>query len=898
MAERSLKLLIAGDATGALRALGQTGNAADGVGKKFLTFGKVAAAGFASAGVAAVAFGKSAVEAAAESQKISKITEQLVKTTGGAAKISAEQVGELATALSNKTAIDDEAIQSASNLILTFKNVRNEAGKGNDIFNRATAAALDLSTVMGTDASGAAMQLAKALDNPLKGVTALQRSGVSFTAQQKEQIKTLVESGKTLEAQKIILKEVESQVGGAAAASATSAERAKIAFGNLQEQIGGYLLPVVEKVSNYLVTTFIPKLAELAERYGPMVGAAFQKLGEIMKPVFEWLRVNVPIIFDKVKEIVSGVIATITGFWEKHKEDITRIVSILWETLKGVIEGGIRIVKGIIDVFLGVFKGDWDRVWNGLKDIVSGAWTAIGSTIKGFASIMWEAAKFVFDKVKDGIVAGWEGSMAFVKSIPGLLTAALSKAGTYLLDVGKDIVDGLWAGIKSKGPEFAKKVGNWVKDNVSAPVRLLLGIYSPSKVFAEIGANIGAGLAKGIEDSGPVVKKAALAQAETVKASMRTLRAMAQEAAHDGNMALATALAGQFKVLGRLLVPLEEGVKTQAATSGRTIARAAVQGMGEEVTATAAEKVAKPLFAAMAGEAARTGYKTISQPLFAAMAGEAARNGTTVYTPLAGAMAGEAARNGNQVAKPLFAAMAGEAARNGAQQIAGALRMRLEVEARNLGYDMGNAMSEEITGSLEEVIGKMTQRINRNIGGAIGGGGGGMGGGQVFAGGPGGGPTGGGPIDVEGLYGGFTGTMGDWARNQLKELADWNRKWNPDPGTPQVRVFAPNPITGGTLTDAQGNGVYLDDAAAVREALGLLVPQMAAGGIVTGPTLAMIGEAGPEAIVPLNRAGGYGMGDVIVNVTGSVISERDLVESIRKALIVDQQRGKILIPTY
>lgn len=874
MATRALKLLIAGDADGALKALRSVGNESDTLGKRLVGLGKTAAIGLGAAGAAAAVFAKGAVEAAAESQKISKITEQLVKTTGGAAKISAEQVGELATALSNKTAIDDEAIQSASNLILTFKNVRNEAGKGNDIFNRATAAALDLSTVMGTDASGAAMQLAKALDNPLKGVTALQRSGVSFTAQQKEQIKTLVESGKTLEAQKIILKEVESQVGGAAAASATSAERAKIAFGNLQEQIGGYLLPVVEKVSNYLVTTFIPKLAELAERYGPMVGAAFQRLGEIMKPVFEWLRVNVPIIFDKVKEIVSGVIATITGFWEKHKEDITRIVSILWETLKGVIEGGIRIVKGIIDVFLGVFKGDWERVWNGLKGIVSGAWDAIVATIKGFGQILWEAAKFAFDKVKDGIVAGWKLAADWAAGLPDRVKGWVVGAGKWLLDAGLNVVKGFWDGIKKGWSRFFDGDSSEWTDKVRTvgdQAKKTLKEKSPSMLFYEIGENIVEGLYLGINDNMPKV----------VGAVTSVVGPMAGEAARAGTAtanALFTSMAGE------------------AARNGNVVAVPLFTSMAGEAARNGGKVVATPLFTSMAGEAARNGGKAVGEPLFAAMAGEAARNGATVYTPLAGAMAGEAARNGNQVAKPLFAAMAGEAARNGAQQIAGALRMRLEVEARNLGYDMGNAMSEEITGSLEEVIGKMTQRINQNVGGAIGGGGGGMGGGQVFAGGPGGGPTGGGPIDVEGLYGGFTGTMGDWAKNQLKELADWNRKWNPDPGTPQVRVFAPNPITGGTLTDARGNGVYLDDAAAVREALGLLVPQMAAGGIVTGPTLAMIGEAGPEAIVPLNRAGGYG--DVTVNVTGSVISERDLVESIRKALIVDQQRGKILIPTY
>jgi len=71
------------------------------------------------------------------------------------------------------------------------------------------------------------------------------------------------------------------------------------------------------------------------------------------------------------------------------------------------------------------------------------------------------------------------------------------------------------------------------------------------------------------------------------------------------------------------------------------------------------------------------------------------------------------------------------------------------------------------------------------------------------------------------------------------------------------------------------------------------IPLLAQGGIVTGPTLAMIGERGPEAVIPLNRAGM--MGNITVNVAGSVVTELDLVESIRKGLVNAQRSGKQLV---
>lgn len=71
------------------------------------------------------------------------------------------------------------------------------------------------------------------------------------------------------------------------------------------------------------------------------------------------------------------------------------------------------------------------------------------------------------------------------------------------------------------------------------------------------------------------------------------------------------------------------------------------------------------------------------------------------------------------------------------------------------------------------------------------------------------------------------------------------------------------------------------------------IPMLADGGIVTGPTLAMIGERGPEAIIPLNQAGM--MGNITINVSGSVISENDLVETVRRGLVNAQRNGAQLV---
>lgn len=227
------------------------------------TVGKLAA----GVAVAAGAIGFKLASAAYESQKVMAQTEAIIKATGGAAGITATQVSKLSETLSMQIGVDDELIQKSANLLLTFKQIQNQTGENNNVFDRAVIAAQDLGNVFGS-ADAAALQLGKALSNPEKGITALARSGINFTEQQKAQIKTLVASGDVLGAQKIILAEIEAQVGGTAAATATGFDRMKIAMGNVAEEFGAILIPYIEKFADFVIQKVVPYLSKLAEVVG------------------------------------------------------------------------------------------------------------------------------------------------------------------------------------------------------------------------------------------------------------------------------------------------------------------------------------------------------------------------------------------------------------------------------------------------------------------------------------------------------------------------------------------------------------------------------------------------------------------------------------------------------
>jgi len=241
-------------------------------------FEKVTGVSLSAAGAIAAVSGAIAysIQQAMEAEQIMAATEATIKATGGAAGLTAEQIGRMAGQLSGVTGIADDVVQEGQNMLLTFKNIKGEAQ-----FDRATKALADMAVAMnggslaGLDLKGSAIQLGKALNDPVAGITALTRVGVTFTAEQKEMIKAMVAAGDTAGAQTIILKELESEFGGAAkAAGETTAgafARLKNNTDNLAESFGKMLLPTLADAAQGLIN--LTNLGAAASiRFGQLTG--------------------------------------------------------------------------------------------------------------------------------------------------------------------------------------------------------------------------------------------------------------------------------------------------------------------------------------------------------------------------------------------------------------------------------------------------------------------------------------------------------------------------------------------------------------------------------------------------------------------------------------------------
>jgi hypothetical protein len=302
-------------------------------------------------------------EGAAESARITRLTEQVIKSTGGAAKLSAAQVGDLAGAISEKTGVDDEAIQSGANLLLTFTNIKDAAGAGNDIFSQTTQIMTDMSAALGTDASGSAIQLGKALNDPIRGVTSLTKVGVSFTEQQREQIKTLVESGDIMGAQRIILAELGREFGGAAEAAATPVDKLRVNVGNLAEQAGAYLIPAVNEVAEFILADLIPALREGASWVGEHFGGAFGLAVDGIQGLVAVGGTVVDIFQAIPGPVQAGVVAlgaylTLRGPVSAAFETVALKAMYLGDTISG-LPGKVGGARGALSGLVGLLGGPW-----------------------------------------------------------------------------------------------------------------------------------------------------------------------------------------------------------------------------------------------------------------------------------------------------------------------------------------------------------------------------------------------------------------------------------------------------------------------------------------------------------------------------------------------------------
>jgi hypothetical protein len=365
-----------------------------GIGKAFQDVGKIAG-GFLAANVIAGGVGKltgligDSIGAMKESIAVGAQLDAVITSTGGAAGVTANQVKTMAGNMEKLSLFEDEAIISSSSLLLTFTNI------GKDVFPRAQQAVIDMSQALGQDLKSSSVQLGKALNDPINGITALSRVGVSFTEDQKKVIESMVEAGDVAGAQALILQELEKEFGGSAKAASDAAganEKYKDKMNDLKEMIGAKVLPVQELWMKaqiigltFLTDQLIPTLEELYAKHWPAVSKV---LSDVATTVTGTLWPAFQTGMDTVYPLVKGFV----GFILDNEILLIAAISAIGVAIVlalGPISGAALALGGII-TSIGLVKDNWQELKNFMENPISvpevkvGGQGLGGSTLKNF----------------------------------------------------------------------------------------------------------------------------------------------------------------------------------------------------------------------------------------------------------------------------------------------------------------------------------------------------------------------------------------------------------------------------------------------------------------------------------------------------------------------------------
>lgn len=320
-------------------------SALDGFKKKLGLIAGAVAAAFAINKIAD--FTKESILAAEGVATANARIEQIAKSTaifGAETQKVTDRLIAFAEANEMRLAVDAEVIKGVQGQLLSFKALGASADTAGGAFDRATEAAFNMAAAGFGSAESNAVALGKALEDPIRGLTALRRSGTTFTEQQQEQIRVMQEAGDLAGAQNLILAELESQYGGVAEATANASDRMQLAFNNIKESVGAALLPVFNELSEAL----LPVINEL----GPQLASIFSAVMPAIKPL-------IPMFAEFIRNGLATMIPILQRVAEAFGPLIERLLPLFGKVIEAILPPLLQVMEAalipLIDIVVMLF---------------------------------------------------------------------------------------------------------------------------------------------------------------------------------------------------------------------------------------------------------------------------------------------------------------------------------------------------------------------------------------------------------------------------------------------------------------------------------------------------------------------------------------------------------------
>lgn len=326
-----------------------------------------------------------AVKAFMEQEDATRKLQSAFDSTGASAWTNMEALQANADSLQQLTTHGDEAIEGMQSVLLTFTQIQGTN------FDAATMSVLNMSDALGMDLQSAATMVGKALNDPVAGIAAMSRAGITFSEEQKETIKALVEIGDTAGAQAVMLGELETQFGGTAEAmSETSSGQMKQAMntmGDSMETVGGIIIPILTQIADW-----IKKVAEKFDALSPEMQKTIVKVLAVVAAIGPLLMIG-----GKLIGVISSVGKAMTVL-AAHPillflAALAAAVYLIWTNWDTIVEFFKTVGAKFFDWFI--------EKWQAVKDFMGALWDGVVDGFKGVVNSILSVVEGSINKAID-----------------------------------------------------------------------------------------------------------------------------------------------------------------------------------------------------------------------------------------------------------------------------------------------------------------------------------------------------------------------------------------------------------------------------------------------------------------------------------------------------------------
>lgn len=245
-------------------------------------------------------------------------------------------------------------------------------------------------------------------------------------------------------------------------------------FGTLITGYNTYVLPVLQGLAEQFKGLLEGPLGDAILKIEAFLGKLIDSLKllweSVLVPLINWIIANLLPVVAKIIDVV-GTTAI------KVLESLIKIIGDVADTL-----------SGIIDFLVGVFTGDWELAWQGIKEIADGAWSFIKDVVSGAWEIIKTVIKGALSIIKSIISTAWNAIKALTstiwnaikKTLSGLWNSLKSTASTVFNAI-KTKVASVWDSVKNKTSQVWENVTTFVSNKVEAIKNAIINKFNAAR---------------------------------------------------------------------------------------------------------------------------------------------------------------------------------------------------------------------------------------------------------------------------------------------------------------------------------------------------------------------------------------------------------------------------------